>query len=350
MSLTDTRLTFGKGINQVDAETSIPEGFARRIVNLDVANGGTLKQRSGTLSVLSMSDCHSLWSPSQGDAGFFSSGGNIYRYDGTTATVVVAGISPGLRISYADLLGNVYWSNGAQSGVLVGGVSNQPWGDGGTGPLGQTYMTGIRGGIVRYYRGRIYAVDGRTIWATEPQDYQHVDLARGFLQLESEILLFEPVSSGIYVGTPNDGVRFFTGPDFKQFTLQNADSLVPVRGSGLSVDGALFESPGQGAVWLTNRGWVFGAGDGSTRRLTDKQMALPDYASATSVLREANGMRQIMSFATGGTDSAQARDVITSEIIHNGVLKLSFENEAMATVCASDVLTSEIIRNGVLLT
>ena len=320
MANDEATLKFGKGIDQVDAETSIPEGFARRIVNMDVTNGGTLEQRSGTQVTVSMPDCHSLWSPSQCDVGFFSSGGNIYRYDGVTSTVVVSGISPCLTVSYADLGDNVYWSNGAQSGVLIGGMSNQPWGTGGTGPLGQTYMTGIRGGIVRYYRGRLYAVDGRTIWATEPQDYQHVDLARGFMQLESEILLFEPVSSGIYVGTPNDGVRFFTGPDFKQFTLQNADSLVPVRGSGLSVDGALFESPGQGAIWLTNRGWVFGSGDGQTRRLTDKQLALPEYSSATSILREANGMRQIMSFATGGVDSAQASDVLTSEIIRNGVL------------------------------
>ena len=318
--MSDTRLTFAKGVDLISAETSIPEGFARRIVNMDVANGGTLKERSGTQLGLAMAECHSLWSPSQGTSGYFASGSDLYLFDGATASVVVTGLAPGLTVSYADLGDNVYWSNGAQSGVLIGGMSNQPWGTGGTGPLGQTYMTGIRGGIVRYYRGRLYAVDGRTIWATEPQDYQHVDLARGFLQLESEILLFEPVSSGIYVGTPNDGVRFFAGPDFKLFTLQNADSLVPVRGSGLSVDGALFESPGQGAIWLTNRGWVFGSGDGQTRRLTDKQLALPDYSSATSILREANGMRQIMSFATGGADSAQASDVLTSEIIRNGVL------------------------------
>ena len=318
--MTDTTLRYGKGIDLVSAETSIPEGFARRIVNQDVTNGGTLEERSGSKLALAMEESHSLWSPSQGDIGYFASSTDLYRFDGTTASVVASGITPGFAVSYADLGDNVYWSNGVQSGVLVGGTSNQPWGTGGTGPLGQTYMTGIRGGIVRYYRGRLYAVDGRTIWATEPQDYQHVDLKRGFMQLESEILLFEPVSSGIFVGTVNDGVRYLTGPDFKQFTLQNADSLVPVRGSGLSVDGALFDSAGQGAIWLTTRGWVFGAGDGSTRRLTDKQLSLPDYDSAASILREANGMRQIMSFAKGGSDSASASDVLTSEVIRNGVL------------------------------
>ena len=318
--MTETVLSYGKGVDLISAETSIPEGFARRIVNLDVTNGGTLKQRSGTQLALAMSECHSLWSPSQNDYAYFASETNLYRFDGETASVVASEISPGFAVSYADLGDNIYWSNGIQSGLLLDGVTNTSWGVGGIGPLGQTYMTGIRGGIVRYYKGRLYVVDGRTIWATEPMDYQHFDLARGFIQLESEILLFEPVSNGIFVGTVNDGVRYFTGPDFKQFTLQNADSLVPVRGSGLSVDGALFESPGQGAIWLTNRGWVFGAGDGSTRRLTDKQISLPDYASASSILREANGMRQVMSFATGGADSAQASDVLTSEIIRNGVL------------------------------
>jgi hypothetical protein len=140
------------------------------------------------------------------------------------------------------------------------------------------------------------------------------------MMMESEVLLFEPVSGGIYVGTQKEGVRFLAGPDFKQFQLTNADSLTPVRGSGLAVDGAVFESGGQGAVWLTERGWVFGAGDGSTKRLTDKQLALPTYESAASIVREHEGMRQLMSFAKGGSDSAGASDVLTSEVIRNGVL------------------------------
>jgi hypothetical protein len=181
-------------------------------------------------------------------------------------------------------------------------------------------MAQVKGSIVRHFAGRIYVADGRILWATEPMDYTRVDLMRGFMMLESEITLLEPVSNGVFVGTASEGVRFLSGTDFKQMRLLNADSLAPVRGSGLSVDGAVFDSVGQGAAWLTERGWVFGAGDGSTKRLTDKQIALPAYESAASLLREHEGMRQLMSFAKGGSESAGASDVLTSEVIRNGVL------------------------------
>jgi hypothetical protein len=320
-TIIDTVLRFGKGIDQVSAETAIPEGFARRIVNLDVTNTGTLFRRSGITQVLAETEPHSLWSEPDVGGAYYVAGSTLYGFDGTTKTSLVTGLTPGFPCSYAQVSDDVYWSNGVQSGILVDGVTNQAWAPSSTtGPLGQTYMSQVKGSIVRYFKGRLYVVDGRTIWATEPMDYTRVDLMRGFILLDSEVTLFEPVSSGIYVGTEKDGVRFLAGSDFKQFPLVNADSLTPVRGSGVSVDGAVFDSQGQGAAWLTTRGWVFGTGDGSTRRLTDAAMALPQYTTATSIIREANGVRQLMSFAKGGSGSAGASDSVTSEVIRNGVL------------------------------
>jgi len=314
-------LRFGQGIDQLSAETSIPEGFARAIVNLDATNTGTLKLRSGTTQALSLVGCHSLWAPEAATRAYFAAGSTLYSFDGTTQTARETGLTPEFPVSYAELLGDVYWSNSVQSGILVGGTTNTTWGPTElTGPLGQTYAAQVRGNIVRYFRSRLYAVDGRTVWATEPMDYKRVDLMRGFMLFESELHLFEPVSGGIYIGTAAEGVRFLSGQDFKQFSVQNADSLAPVRGSGLSVDGATFGSAGQGAIWLTKRGWVFGDGSGSTKRLTDTKVSLPAYESAASLIREANGIRQLMSFAKGGSESAGASDVMTTEVIRNGVL------------------------------
>lgn len=321
----DVELRFGLGVDQVSPETALPynrktgQRAARRIVNLDVSNDNTLTRRSGSSQVVALADCHSLWSSS--DLAYFAAGTSLYSFDGVTHTELAVGLTPGFPVSYAQVSDNVYWSNGVQSGVLVLGATNVPWGPNDvTGLLGQTYMAQVRGNIVRHFKGRIYAVDGRVVWATEPMDYLRVDLMRGFMMFESEVLLFEPVSDGIYVGTQNEGVRFLAGSDFKQFQLRNADSLQPVRGSGVSVDGAVFDSVGQGAAWLTTRGWVFGAGDGLTRRLTDEALALPSYESATSLIREVNGLRQLMSFAKGGSESAGVSDVLTSEVIRNGVL------------------------------
>jgi hypothetical protein len=313
-------LRFGQGVDQLSAETSLPSGFARRLVNFDVTLNGTLKRRAGTAQIAAVTDAHSLWSGDEA-LGYYVAGSVLYSFDGAVSSLLVTGLTPNFEVSYALVAEDVYWSNNVQSGVLRGGEVNEPWAPTSlAGPLGQTYLMQPRGTIVRNFKGRNYLVDGRVLWATEPMDYLRVDNARGFMMFESEILLLEPVSGGIFVGTRDEGVRFLQGTDFKQFSLQNADSLVPVRGSGLSVDGAIFDSAGQGAVWLTSRGWVYGDGGGSTKRLTDRQLALPDYESAASLLRESNGIRQILSFAKGGSGSAAASDYLTSDVIRNGVL------------------------------
>lgn len=319
-------LRFGLGVDQVSPETALRhdadsgQSSARRIVNFDITNGHRLYRRKGSVRKVNLSDCHSLWADG---VSYFVSGSTMYKFDGDAYTSVVTGLSPGFTVSYAKVAGDVYWSNGVNSGILVDGVTNTAWGaTETTGGLGQTYAAQVRGSIIRHYRGRLYAVDGRIIWATDPMDYKRVDLMRGFLMMESEIILFEPVANGIYVGTQNEGVRFLAGPDFKQLQLVKADNLQAVRGSGLAVDGADFGSIGASAVWLTAKGWVFGSGDGATKRLTDKSLALPSYEQSTSILREQNGIRQLLSIVKGSSSgsSASASDVITSEVIRNGVL------------------------------
>jgi hypothetical protein len=267
--MSEATLRFGLGVDQVSQETSLlknvnsGQSAARRIVNLDVTNTGPLQRRSGSAQIIAIDDAHSLWSPPDSEVGYFVAGSVLYGFNGVNSIALVTGLTPGFTMSYAQVSDDIYWSNGVQSGVLVDGDLNSPWGAvNTTGLLGQTYAAQVKGSIVRHYKGRLYAVDGRVVWATEPMDYLRIDLMRGFLMMESEITLFEPVSNGVFVGTQNEGVQFLAGPDFKQFQLLNADSLPAVRGSGLGVDGAVFDSQGQGAVWLTTKDWVFGSGDG----------------------------------------------------------------------------------------
>jgi hypothetical protein len=318
-------MRFGLGVDQRSPETAIPfdsdtgQSAARRIVNLDVTNTGPLQRRVG-VDLVTPGDCHSLWSAHESNVAYYVSGTTLYQFDGSNSVTVATGLTPTFKVSYAKVADDIYWSNGIQSGVLIGGVSNVHWGaQEPTGSLGQTYMHQVRGNIIRHHHGRLYAIDGRVIWATDPMDYMRVDMMRGFIQLESEITLFEPVSNGIFVGTSNEGVRFMVGSDFKQFQLAKADPLPAIRGSGLSIPGALFGSIGQAAIWLTRNGWVFGYGDGATKRLNDKTMLVPDYESAVSFVREVNGLRQVMTFAKGG-EPVGASDSVTTEVIRNGVL------------------------------
>lgn len=315
-------LRFEKGVDLVTQQTQLGAGFARAIVNFDVSQEGQLVKRAGSTLALNYPDCHSLWSTESEAMGYFVSNTTLYSYDGTAAVAVVSGLTPGFRVSFAEVNGDVYWSNAVQSGRLVGGIANETWGAASTtGLLGQTYAAQVRGSIVRHYRGRIYVADGSILWATDPMDYMRVDLARGFIHFESEITLLEPVDNGIYVGTADRAVRFLSGVDFNQFQVIQADDLQPVRGSGITVDGEVFGVGGRVAVWFTRRGWVVGNSGGEVKRVTDKTLALPDYTEATSVIREQNGMRQLVSLARGGrSESGGASDILTSEVIRNGVL------------------------------
>lgn len=314
-------LSFGRGVDQVSPETRIAEGFARRVVNFDATNDQRLVKRGGVTLKYSGSQAHSCWADPESDQGYFVAAGTLYAYaPDQTPTAIVTGLSPALPISFCEVAGTVYWSNGVQSGRISANVNTDWAPTTTTGPLGQTYLPMVAGTIVRYYRGRIYVVQGSVLWATNAMDYSKVDAARGFMQFEHEITLFEPVVEGCFIGTRGDGVRFLSGHDFNKFDLRNADSQEAVARSGLSVDGAIFDSPGQGAVWFTKRGWVFGDVQGGTKRLTDKTVALPEYESACAIMREQNGMRQVVNFVRGGSESAGASDILTSEVIRNGVL------------------------------
>lgn len=129
--------------------------------------------------------------------------------------------------------------------------------------------------------------------------------------------MVKSVVDGIYVGTAH-GVTFLDGKELGQFTMRPADMLAPIPGSALNVDGGLFGEPGKGIVWLTRRGWVYAGAGGRVKRLTESQMALPEYDRAASLYREHDGMRQVMTFVKGGGEAAGASDSYDVEIVRNG--------------------------------
>lgn len=93
--------------------------------NVDIDNSGRLSRRAGTEQKV-VGAAHSLWS--NGDVCLFAQDNRLMllRRDFTTATLA-AGLVPDLPMSYVSVVGNIYWSNGQQSGAIVGG-RGRPWG------------------------------------------------------------------------------------------------------------------------------------------------------------------------------------------------------------------------------
>lgn len=410
-------MRFPLGVDQVSAETELPEGAARRIVNLDVhkggvtrngvAYGGRLAQRSQVKLAVAGVRTHSLWSC--GYATYYVAAGNLMSLDAQlNATVLRAGVGEA-EMSFEEVAGTVYYSNGVITGAITAGVDG-PWGQpvpaapGATavaygGLDAGTYMvaTTIRdalgresgasptalvqvaagGGIaltvlpstnvtrvyvtpangeelywaqdlpagaatsylgahtpgkalmtqhmmppepctqLDHYNGRVFSVVGNALLATRAMDYALTRPTTDYVLMESAILMNKSVVDGIYVGTKG-GVLFLSGGDLGQFNQALVDVLPPIPGSAMKIDGGLFDHPGDGVIWLTRRGWVFGAPSGQIKRLTESQMALPDYDRAAGLYREHDGLRQLVTFVRGGGEAAGASDSYSTEIVRNG--------------------------------
>lgn len=410
-------MRFPLGVDQVSAETELPTGAARRIVNLDVhkggltrggtAYGGRMSQRSQVKLALAGVRTHSLWACAYATL-YVAAGDLMIVGADMTASALRAGVGEA-EMSFVEVNGTIYYSNGSVTGSVTAGVDGA-WGlpvppapsaaaVGYGGMDAGTYMVALSykdvsgresgaspatmvqvtagGGIVlsgmaaayvarvyvtpangetlywahdlpvgaavsyvgehqpgkllatqhmtpmepctllEYYNGRIYGVVGSVLVATQAMNYDLTRPATDYVLTPTDITMNKAVTDGLYIGGEH-GVTFMAGNDIGAFSPRSADKLPPIPGSAMKIDGALFEQPGDGVVWLTQRGWVFGGAGGQVKRLTESQMALPKYDRAAGLFREHDGLRQLMTFVKGGGEAAGASDSYDVEIVRNG--------------------------------
>lgn len=178
------------------------------------------------------------------------------------------------------------------------------------------------GTLVRYFRGRLVSVQGAVATFSEPLRYGLTDARYGFLQEESDITLFEPVSGGVFIGTAA-GVRFAAGTSPENFSYTQVERTGAVPGTGTRVDARDLglQLTGDVAVWLSNSGWVYGLPDGTTSTPVADQLVLPDYERGTAIMIEQDGLRRMLAVVRGaGAELAKAGDSVVAEVIRNGVV------------------------------
>lgn len=413
-------LRFPKGVDQVSAETALPPGTARRIVNLDVHQGGVnpqglvggrLSRRSQVKLAVAGTRTHSLWSGVKPPSTCYVAAGDLKLLGMDMVPTTLMSAVGESEMFYTETAGVVFFSNGVTTGTITNGVLG-PWGlplptapdlgvttygglsagrymvaytykaldgeesgtsvtslidvpeDGGivlnhlmntAEHVTRVYVSAANGDVLYWamdtyngqtgawvgvhqpgkavptqfmvppagwthlesYKGRIYGAVGNALVATQAMNYGLTRPATDYILFATDIVMIRAVNNGIYVGTEHE-VIFLSGDDLKSFLLNPADALAPVPGSGMAIDGALFNASPASVVWLTQRGWVLGSDGGQVKRLTEAQMALPEYTSATGLYREHDGMRQLLTFVKGGGEAAGASDSYTTEIVRNG--------------------------------
>lgn len=130
MAVSDRRLAkfpgWPLGKNTIADETDVPDKALREAKDVDLDNQGAPRRRPGWTQRVS-ADVHSLWG--NGRVVLYVESGTIKRmFPDYSSTTVKSGLDPNRTVSYEDVHGDVYYSNGEDSGVLTGGVTFREWG------------------------------------------------------------------------------------------------------------------------------------------------------------------------------------------------------------------------------
>jgi hypothetical protein len=131
--------------NNTPAENFSPEDL-QVAINADIDNDQGIMRRAGYTERVA-GNHHSLWS--KDDVALVAIGATLKRLRATSATAYAldtlrSDLTTGARLSYWMVNGQVYYTNGHQSGVITQGV-NRTFGL--TPPIGQPIATAIGGGL-----------------------------------------------------------------------------------------------------------------------------------------------------------------------------------------------------------
>lgn len=127
---------FNLGVNNRRAETDLrvtgrtradSGAFLRAGVNVDVTAEGRLRRRGGYAQVVAGTECHSLWTNAAGTRGFYVDGSDLIEITGAASApstrVIRSGMPLGRQVSFAEMAGSVYYTNGVDIGRLDAGAA-----------------------------------------------------------------------------------------------------------------------------------------------------------------------------------------------------------------------------------
>lgn len=201
----------------------------------------------------------------------------------------------------------------------------------GQGPLGKALETQWLspmppGQIVRYGNGRLWVASGNVVYYSEPLQYGQVRLSRNFMTFSDEIAVMEYPNegdgSGLFVAA-GKRTYFIAGQNPKDAQLRIVHPYGAVKGTGATVPGNWFDSQlgGNVAYWMDADGIpCLGLAGGTIRPLTTETYLAPIAESGATLVREINGMRQVLTNLRGtGVNQAAASDVAVATVTRNGL-------------------------------
>ena len=258
-------------------------------VNVSIDNTGRATRRSGWSKAVA-GEFHSLWSDN-GDCFVIKEGTSDASIMQVAVDLSLAGVRSGLtmdrRMSWVDVNGLTFYTNGRENGYIEEGVS-KPWPTGTySGPdTSRSFIEAPVGSHLTFRGSRLHIAHDNTLWTSEPHSPGMYDPARGFWQFPTRIRMIKAVAAGIFVSdekrtyylqgnSPIDFVQTRVAP-YPAHEWSVAHELVELDDLG-------FEG-GEGAVWSSSEGLCVGLPSGQVINLTKKKLDYPDYTKGATLI------------------------------------------------------------------
>lgn len=182
------------------------------------------------------------------------------------------------------------------------------------------------GQIVRYGNGRLWVAVGNVVWYSDPLYYGQTRRSSNFITFSDNIDVMEYPNegdgSGLFVAA-GKRTYFIAGQNPKEMQLRIVHPFGAVRGTGATVPGAWFDPQlgGNVAYWMDSEGsLVLGLAGGAIRPLTSDIYLAPVADSGATLVREIDGLRQIITNLRGaGVNTAGASDSLVGTITRHGL-------------------------------
>ena len=279
-----------------DYKLSLPDGghLLRDALNVDVTAQGTVKTRAGYALAQAGNDCHSLWSPVEGDYALYVDDGDLYRID-TAKTLIASGFGNATPVRYTQVYEAVYFTDGLRVGSYHPSSGPTPeWASATTTSIGDQVLVPMPAGQhIAHHAGRLLVAVGSAVIYSEPFTPHLRDEAKGFELFPAPITCLVAVEGGVFV--VSDKTYFIAGGFPAQAVRAVFDYGAPDQQPSYREDG--------GAHWMSSKGVVSVTSGGEIANLQESRVALSADGAAATLYREADGMETIIAALASPSDT-----------------------------------------------
>ena len=291
-----------KGLNNVTDPLRLGLPWLVQADNVDVTGTGALKKRTGYTRTVAGSFT-GAYATLDYSRMYVVEGGTIKAVTGLTSSVALLSNLAPAAVYWCEVNGDVYFSNGVESGIICPDHSILPWRNsllGDTeffdtdGKLLPTLNSALPLGItnIQHWQGRIYAaqyfseLNQTAVWFSQPLGYHLFALDKDFFLVSGQVTMLAPHDTALIVGTD------------KEIHAYDGNAITQLADYG-AVPGQHWAADGQRILFWSNRGLCAAL---PFTNLTDSRVSVaPGLRAGGAMVLDQGRKRYLVALQVGGS-------------------------------------------------